>query len=154
MVDRAIGISFRLFWVFVPLALLTLREKCGSQVHDARARACGIQLGWALVGYPAIDVRGAFKATGRRSISDSHSGVIFVCLQAALVVALWMLDGSALVKRWEVSCTRAQAISSDNWMPTSPHVRKALIQSIRGGNYFASQNHLIGDCGLSRRAKN
>ena len=99
-----------------------------------------IQLGWALVGYPLLTLAG-FQGDWLTIYGTSWWLTIPLGIShAALVIALFLIDRSAVVKRWEVSLyagAREQIKQLDNEMAARPG---AIDPIISRGNYFASQN--------------
>lgn len=87
---------------FIPLALLPLAHK--NWIKYLLLSLARIQLGWSLVGYPLLTLTGIDSdwSTIYSTWTLALSVPTFI-VHAALVVALWTLDRSARVKRWELN---------------------------------------------------
>ncbi len=123
---------------FVPIALLAITRK--PWIKYTMLALARIQLGWALVGYPLLTLAG-FHGDWRTIYGTSWLLTIPLGVaHAALVLALWLLDRSAFVKRWEVSLyagARDHLKQLDNAIAARPG---ALDPIVARGNFFASQN--------------
>jgi tetratricopeptide (TPR) repeat protein len=123
---------------FVPLALLPLTRKVW--IKYTMLSLARIQLGWALVGYPLLTLAG-FHGDWRTIYGTSWSLTIPLGIaHASLVVALWLLDHSPKVKRWEVSLF-AGAAEPLRQLDAAIVARPGAVDPIIArGNFFASQN--------------
>jgi tetratricopeptide (TPR) repeat protein len=122
---------------FLPLILLPMARK--SWIKYLLLAFARIQLGWSLVGYPLLTLAG-FEGDWKTIYSTSLllSIPLFIA-QAALVLGLWRLDRSALVKRWETSLYSGagdQLRLLDNAINSRP---RAVDPILARGNFFAAQ---------------
>ncbi|MEW5718902.1 MAG: tetratricopeptide repeat protein [Chloroflexota bacterium] len=123
---------------FVPLALLPLTRKVW--IKYTMLALARIQLGWALVGYPLLTLAGFhgdwLTIYGTSWLLTIPLGVA----HTALVLALWLIDRSAFVKRWEVSLF-AGAAEPLRQLDAAIAARPGTVDPvIARGNFFASQN--------------
>lgn len=97
-----------------------------------------IQLGWSLVGYPLITFAGFEGDWTTIYFSSPLLGILVFVAQAALVIALWLIDRSAYVKRWEVSLyagAREQLLVLENVIHSRASAADPLISR---GNFYAA----------------
>src|SRR5512143_1261880 len=87
---------------FLPLALLPLTKK--NWLKFTILTFARIQLGWSLIGYPLLTLTGIDSdwSTIYSTRTLFVSAPLFVT-HAALVAALWLVDRSQWLKRWELS---------------------------------------------------
>jgi len=100
-----------------------------------------IQLGWSLVGYPLITFAGFEGDWTTIYFTSPLLGIPVFVSQAALVIALWLIDRSAFVKRWEVSLyagARDQLQLLDGAIKSQPGAVDPIISR---GNFFAANAH-------------
>jgi Tfp pilus assembly protein PilF len=100
-----------------------------------------IQLGWSLVGYPLITFAGFEGDWKTIYFINLDWGIPVFISQAALVLALWLIDRSAFVKRWEVSLyagAREQLQLLDGAIKAQPAAADPIISR---GNFFAANAH-------------
>lgn len=100
-----------------------------------------IQLGWSLVGYPLITFAGFEGDWTTIYFTSPALGAPVFILQVALVIALWLIDRSALVRRWEVSLyagARTQLEALDRATRARPTAADPLISR---GNFYAANAH-------------
>jgi Tfp pilus assembly protein PilF len=132
---------------FLPLALLPFTKK--NWIKFTILTFARIQLGWSLIGYPLLTLTGIDSdwSTIYSTRTLAVSVPLFVT-HAALVAALWIVDRSKWLKRWELSLyggadeqlqqldasIDASARASDG--QPSPAALDSLISR---GNYYASQ---------------
>ena len=138
--DWWIALSGNLVFItlgFVPLIFLRLTRKTWMQYTLlAFAR---IELGLSLIGYPLLTLAGFqgdwLTIYGTRWELTIPLGIT----HATLVLALWLLDRSVFVKRWEVSLYAGaadQMQSHDSAISESPDTLDALIAR---GDFFLAQ---------------
>lgn len=123
---------------FVPLALLPLTQK--AWIKYTLLALARIQLGWALVGYPLLTLAG-FHGDWLTIYDTSWWLTIPLGIaHASLVLALWRIDRSAFVKRWEISLYAGASEQLKRFDATIAARPSALDPIIARGNFFASQN--------------
>lgn len=126
----------------VPLLFLRLPSK--AWIKSTILTFARFQLGWALVGYPLITFAGFEGDWQTIYFTSPLLGVPVFVVQAALVIALWRIDRSAWLRRWEIGLSAgagSQIESLDravDGQPAGPGKVNALIAR---GNFFASQSH-------------
>lgn len=123
---------------FVPLIFLRMTNP--AWIKYTILSFARIQLGWSLVGYPLLTFAGFEGDWQTIYFAIPILGAAVLVAQASLVIGLFLLDRSALVKRWEVSLyagAREQLRQLDATIAARPG---ALDPIIARGNFFASQN--------------
>ena len=123
---------------FVPLAVLALTQKVW--IKYTMLALARIQLGWALVGYPLLTLAG-FQGDWLTIYGTSWLLTIPLGIaHASLVLALFLIDRSLFVKRWEVGLYVG---ASDQLRQLDANIAarpQSVDPIIARGNYFASQN--------------
>jgi len=125
---------------FLPLVLIPFTRK--SWIKYTIIQFARIQLGWSLVGYPLITFAGFEGDWTTIYFTSPWLGVPLFISQAALVVALWLIDRSAWLRRWEISLypgVSQQLRALDAAIAARPG---AVDPIIARGNFFASQNQV------------
>ncbi len=138
---------------FLPLVLLPFTKK--NWIKYTILSFARIQLGWSLIGYPLITLTGIDSdwSTIYSFRTLAVSAPLFIT-HVALVVALWIVDRSAWLKRWELNLYAGAdeqlrlldaAITAHFDKPSkSIHVSpqkvapQALDALLARGNFFAS----------------
>lgn len=123
---------------FVPLIFLRLTDQ--AWLKYTILSFARIQLGWSLVGYPLITFAGFEGDWSTIYFTSPLLGIPLFISQAALVLALFLIDRSIAVKRWEVSLyagAREQINKLDAEIAARPGAIDPLIAR---GNFFAAQN--------------
>jgi hypothetical protein len=123
---------------FMPLIFLRFTNK--AWIKFTILSFARIQLGWSLVGYPLITFAGFEGDWTTIYFLIPLLGVLTFITQAALVAALWLLDRSPFVKRWEISLyggASKQVPQLDAAVAGRPGAIDPLITR---ANFFASQN--------------
>ena len=123
---------------FVPLAVLALTQKVW--IKYTMLALARIQLGWALVGYPLLTLAG-FQGDWLTIYGTSWLLTIPLGIaHASLVLALFLIDRSPFVKRWEVGLY-AGANDQLKQLDATIAARPQSVDSIIArGNFFAAQN--------------
>jgi tetratricopeptide (TPR) repeat protein len=121
---------------FVPLILLRVTDKAWLKYMVlAFAR---IQLGWSLVGYPLLTFAGFEGDWTTIYFTSLLLSVPLFVTHASLVIALWLLDRSPFVKRWEFSLYAGVA-QPLRQLDAATAARPGAIQPITDrGNFFAA----------------
>ncbi|MBI5034258.1 MAG: tetratricopeptide repeat protein [Chloroflexi bacterium] len=123
---------------FIPLLFIRFTNK--AWIKYTLLSLARIQLGWSLVGYPLITFAGFEGDWTTIYFSIPLLGVAVFVAQAAVVAILFLLDRSALLKRWEIGLYAGgndQIRKLDQEVAARPGSVDPIIAR---GNYFASQN--------------
>ncbi len=125
---------------FIPLIFLRFTNK--AWIKYTVLAFARIQLGWSLVGYPLITFAGFEGDWTTIYFTSPLLGIPLFVSQAALVVALWRIDRSVWLRRWEVSLYAGagpQLKSLDAAIAARSGAPDPIISR---GNFFASQNQI------------
>ncbi len=141
---------------FIPLALLPLTNK--AWIKYTILSIARVQLGWSLIGYPLLTLTGI--DTDWRTIYSTQTLLVSAPLlitHAALVVALWWINRSRWVRRWEVGLFAGEgeelksldaAVATYFDQPSRTvrvagrrHPPAALDALVARGNFYASHGH-------------
>jgi tetratricopeptide (TPR) repeat protein len=123
---------------FLPLIFLRLTDKVW--IKYTILSFARIQLGWSLVGYPLLTFAGFEGDWTTIYFTSWLLSVPLFAAHASFVVALWLIDRSAFVKRWEVSL---YAGAGDQLKRLDANIAarpQNVDRIIARGNFFASQN--------------
>ena len=123
---------------FIPLIFLRFTNK--AWIKFTILSFARIQLGWSLVGYPLITFAGFEGDWTTIYFLIPLLGVLTFITQAALVAALWLLDRSPLVKRWEVSLYGGASKHIPQLDAAVAGRPGSIDPLIARANFFASQN--------------
>ena len=125
---------------FLPLILIPFTRK--NWIKYTIIQFARIQLGWSLIGYPLLTFAGFEGDWTTIYFTSPLLGVPLFISQAALVAALWLIDRSAWLRRWEIGLyggTSDQLKSLDSAIAVRPGVADPIIAR---GNFFATQNQI------------
>ena len=125
---------------FLPLILIPFTHK--NWIKYTIIQFARIQLGWSLIGYPLLTFAGFEGDWTTIYFTSPLLGVPLFISQAALVAALWLIDRSAWLRRWEISLyggTSDQLKSLDSAIAGRPGGVDPIIAR---GNFFATQNQI------------
>jgi tetratricopeptide (TPR) repeat protein len=125
---------------FLPLILIPFIRQ--NWIKYTIIQFARIQLGWSLVGYPLLTFAGFEGDWTTIYFTSPLLGVPLFISQAALVAALWWIDRSAWLRRWEISLYGGpadQLKSFDRAIAAHPGATDPLIAR---GSFFASQNQI------------
>jgi hypothetical protein len=122
---------------FVPLIFLRFTDK--AWIKFTILSFARIQLGWALVGYPLLTLAGFhgdwITIYGTSWLLTIPLGIA----HASLIIVLWLIDRSTVVKRWELGLY-AGASKELGQLDTAIAARPGSVDPIIArGNFFASQ---------------
>ena len=123
---------------FVPLIFLRLTNK--AWIKYTILSFARIQLGWSLVGYPLLTFAGFEGDWTTIYFTSLFLSIPLLITHASLVAALWLIDRSTFVRRWEVGLyagAGGQIRALDTAIAARPGVVDPIIAR---GNFFASQN--------------
>lgn len=122
---------------FLPLIFLRLRNK--AWIKFTILSFARIQLGWSLVGYPLLTFAGFEGDWTTIYFTSLLVSVPLFVSHVALVAALWLIDRSVRVRRWEVSLYAGadeHIRRLDAAMAARPGAANPLLSR---GDFFASQ---------------
>ena len=125
---------------FIPLILLRFTNK--TWVKYTLLAFARIQLGWSLVGYPLLTFAGFEGDWNTIYFTNALLSVPLFIAHAGLGIALWRLDRSVRVKRWEFGLYAGATEplrQCDNAVAARPGSIEPLIAR---GNLFGSQGQV------------
>lgn len=145
---------------FIPLIFLRFTHQ--AWIKYTILSFARIQLGWSLVGYPLLTFAGFEGDWTTIYFTSPFLSIPLFITHASLILALFLIDRSTAVKRWEVSLyagareqiqrldaniARSAAPShgttgyyASDYSPRDVASPNAIDPIIERGNYFASQN--------------
>ncbi len=132
---------------FLPLVILPFANK--SWLKYTLVTLARIQLGWSLIGYPLLTFAGFEGDWTTIYFANPVLGIPVFVLQVALIVALWLIDRSQRVRRWEMKLNPGvgeqlrtldagiarHSQGAARGVPVSPQAVQAILAR---GNFFAS----------------